>query len=1277
MDRWNEHCLKWESWATSKGMSVEFAYMGQSELLNALTLSGQSGRAFYWFNATVLSQDWFKTHIGSAIDSAGKRYTPDLNVKLPIAKLFEGLGRTEGFQTQLRLTLRAVRHARRWYALDRLSRGTKDYVPDSDAGACNEALDSLESQVFAANIPGERIIDFDGIAKTCRVAVERLQDLSNKLYDHARDVEKSKGDEQGDDPLTARQLQITLESAAYELRRTASNVSELEELVLSDAARLVNVPALLIVGEAGKGKTHLLCDVAKARVESGWPTVLVFGQRFAPGEPWTQILQQLDLNCSADDFLGALNTAAEARNARAIIFIDAINEGHGVDIWRAHLAAFLNKVRKWPRVGVALSCRSTYLDWVVPKELDDAKLLRVTHEGFAGSEYVAVRAFFDHYKLTLPDFPLLVPEFQTPLFLKIMCEGLVEKGLTTLPRGSSGLSSLFDLFLEAIESRLCTPDRCDYPLADQLVRKTVDILAERMVGQGREWLAFKTVTELTDELAPNRTWSKSLFYGLLSEGVLMQSRVFGDDKEEMDAVFFTYQRLGDYLRARIICQQNKDVASLQAVCRQLTADRHSAYRHSGLVAALSVLSPEWYGREFHEFVSDASLEPVQQGYLESLVWRDLKSFPAQLSFEYLNRIARSTHWANKLVLDTILQVASVPDHPLNSLRLHTTLWRLSMSDRDTWWSRFLHENYGDESQIDRMVDWAWSTNTEFCTDDAAFLSAVTLAWFLTSSNRRLRDHSTKGLVALLRNRPAVLRELLVRFQGVNDPYVAERLYAVAYGCSLITSDQGTIELIAGTVYELVFKDGNAPIHLLLRDCARGVIERAASMDCLPSGVDLPKARPPYDSPWPITARSEEDLLKGYKDESAQYAGLWGSLFTFGDFHRYIVEPSVGRFVAGNQLRRQQLVRREERRRAREASGQVKEKRQTFVSLLNKRQIKQLANILQGKGDKDRFFRSLSEQQDHSLHEWIRLDAMQRPPSDRPIPFSSNLACRWIFSRVISLGWTPKKFWDFDRMVGYNRGRRESQVERVGKKYQWIALYELLARLADHLPLMPDWGEAQQQSYDGPWQLRGSRGDIDPSLLLRSSERIVWGSTPQCWWAPVAPALPDPATPVSRLAWLESGADLPSPADFIKVGDGAGKDWLALEGRYAWEESVPPEVDRWEVERCHLWYQIRSYLVKRDDLASFLEWSKERNWMGRWMPESHSFYYIFIGEYPWHEASREQRRGWEQTSDSQRAIPVPMLVTAAEYIKEGSGYDHAAATITASKRRRFAVRSVSK
>ncbi len=1258
MERWNEHCVKWESWATSKNMTVEFGYIGESELLNALTLSGQAGRAFYWFNVKVLGHDWFETHIKNAILDAGKRYTPDLNVELPIVKLFEGLGRTETFQTQLRLMLRMVRHSRKWYALDDLLRKTK-YASESDVAKCKQALDSMEKKVLSVDVSSDKLIDFDAIAADCRAATERLEDLSNTLYDHAREVEKSKPQDQDNSPLTSRQLQVTLESASYELRKTAVNVRELEELVGSDAALLVNVPALLIVGDAGKGKTHLFCDVANTRLESGQPTILVFGQRFAPGEPWNQILQQLDLNCNVDEFLGSLNTAAEASNTKSIIFIDAINEGHGVDIWPAHLSAFLNKVRKWPRVGVALSCRTSYMDWVVPKELDKSKLVRVTHEGFIGNEYVAVRAFFNHYKLTLPDFPLLVPEFQTPLFLKIMCEGLTEKGLTSLPRGSSGLSSLFDLFLEAIESRLCKPDRCDYPHSDRLVFRGLGLLADTMVSQGREWVTFDTASGLMEKIAPNRTWSKSLLYGLLSEGVLMQSKVFNrdTDKKEIDAVFFTYQRLGDYLRAKTICEQNKDIENMQTFCRQITVDMPSAYHHINLIAALSVLLPEQFDREFHEFASDSSTEPVQQGYMESLVWRDIKAFPAPLSLDYLNQVARSTHWGNRLVLDTILQVVSVPDHPLNSLRLHTTLWRLSMSDRDTWWSRFLYETYGDESQIERIVRWAWSSDTKFCADDTVYLCAIALAWFLTSSNRRLRDHSTKGLVSILRDRPMVLRDLLVKFHGINDPYVSERLYAVAYGCSLLSLDKDSIKLIAETVYELVFKDGNPPVHVLLRDYARGVIERAVDMDSLPQDIDLKQCRPPYKSPWPITAPPEETIRKRYMDKSNEYVGFLGSLFTLGDFHRYIVEPAVTRFMAGNQRKRLQKLRQEERQRALEASSQAKEKWQQFVNLLNGLQTKRLLKILQGKGDKEKFFKSLSQDQDRLLHESIRLSSVQATRTERPVPFSTDLACRWIFYRVISLGWTPKKFSDFDRMVGFDRGRRTPQVERVGKKYQWIAFYELLARLTDHLSLLPDWGENGQQSYDGPWQLRVSRSDIDPSLLLHSSGRIVWGSIPKCWWAPDAPIMPDPATPVNRIAWLSTGEDLPSPVNLIKIRDTNGNDWLSLEGHYAWEESVSPELDRWEVERCHLWYQIRSYLMKEGDLKVFLDWSKGRSWMGRWMPESYSFYDVFIGEYPWHPAAREQRRGWELPDNGVRSIPVPMLVTTAEYLREGGGYDN--------------------
>ena len=48
--------------------------------------------------------------------------------------------------------------------------------------------------------------------------------------------------------------------------------------------------------------------------------------------------------------------------------------------------------------------------------------------------------------------------------------------------------------------------------------------------------------------------------------------------------------------------------------------------------------------------------------------------------------------------------------------------------------------------------------------------------------------------------------------------------------------------------------------------------------------------------------------------------------------------------------------------------------------------------------------------------------------------------RAVFERVLGLGWTAERFQHLDRG---RHGGRDGMVERVSKKYQWIALYEVL------------------------------------------------------------------------------------------------------------------------------------------------------------------------------------------------------------------------------------------
>ena len=273
-----------------------------------------------------------------------------------------------------------------------------------------------------------------------------------------------------------------------------------------------------------------------------------------------------------------------------------------------------------------------------------------------------------------------------------------------------------------------------------------------MMALGTESLGLEDARATTEQLVKTSGWSNSLLKGMLGEGVLTQDRVpSADGAARTDQIFFAYQRFGDHLRAIAFCEHNEDdIDRIAAACEGL-APGAGFVPQPGLVEALSILIPEQHGREFHELVSFGDSYTVRNAYLESLVWRAPDAFPHPLSFDYVNSLI-GAHMGDE-VLNTILSVACVPGHPLNADRLHGTLCRLTMPDRDGWWSIYLHRNFDEGTPIARLVDWAWSDDTSYCADDAALLCGTALAWFFTSSNRFLRDRATKALVSLLRGRP--------------------------------------------------------------------------------------------------------------------------------------------------------------------------------------------------------------------------------------------------------------------------------------------------------------------------------------------------------------------------------------------------------------------------------------------------------------------------------------------------------------------------------------------
>ena len=185
-----------------------------------------------------------------------------------------------------------------------------------------------------------------------------------------------------------------------------------------------------------------------------------------------------------------------------------------------------------------------------------------------------------------------------------------------------------------------------------------------------------------------------------------------------------------------------------------------------------------------------------------------------------------------------------------------------MPDRDAWWSTYLHHSWGDEGPVDRLVEWASNISTgEPVEVEVVDLAATTLGWMLSTPNRFLRDRATKALVTLLSGRLESLDRLVNHFADVDDPYVVERIYAVAYGVAMRSNDITGVDRLARSVYQHVFVGGTPPAHLLLRDYARGVIERAAYFSAA-TDFDLELVRPPYQSTFPEIPdeQSTQDLI---------------------------------------------------------------------------------------------------------------------------------------------------------------------------------------------------------------------------------------------------------------------------------------------------------------------------------------------------------------------------------------------------------------------------------
>ena len=77
-----------------------------------------------------------------------------------------------------------------------------------------------------------------------------------------------------------------------------------------------------------------------------------------------------------------------------------------------------------------------------------------------------------------------------------------------------------------------------------------------------------------------------------------------------------------------------------------------------------------------------------------------------------------------------------------------------------------------------------------------------------------------------------------------------------------------------------------------------------------------------------------------------------------------------------------------------------------------------------------------------------------------------------------LNYKSEWFAEYDRSKGWKFSNNVNKIERIGKKYQWIAMYNILARLTDTFNL-ENWKDSIGENFEGPWDPYVR--DFDPTL----------------------------------------------------------------------------------------------------------------------------------------------------------------------------------------------------
>lgn len=228
---------------------------------------------------------------------------------------------------------------------------------------------------------------------------------------------------------------------------------------------------------------------------------------------------------------------------------------------------------------------------------------------------------------------------------------------------------------------------------------------------------------------------------------------------------------------------------------------------------------------------------------------------------------------------------------------------------------------------------------------------------------------------------------------------------------------------------------------------------------------------------------------------------------------------------------------------------------------------------------------------------------------------ARFARRYIWQRIIELGWTPARFAEFEQSLGYSsRMSHGKRIERISKKYQWIGLYEYLGHLSDAL-LFREWGGAARP-LRGAWELH--ERNYHPELAFGIGQK--WNTSSDSlpsWWAVESP-IPTLHLVAEKRSWVQS--EFKSFEPYLRI-DEEQRRWVVLHTHLNFDENLGFGVERFTSAQMSQWIDVRAFLIPKAELSKRLAVLRSESFYGDGcdVPKASQ---CWVSEYPWHPSFQE-------------------------------------------------------